>query len=332
MSENKNGKSWLAAYLYYVEPWEEILVNAVKPFIKQVMDNKWAERYFFIRYWERGPHIRLRFFGDTRVLREQVKPRLDEYFENYYKEHPTTRKDAENIEDIKPEFRPFPNNSVQYIEYEPEVPRYGGPVGILIGERQFQVSSDAVLEVIRETGDWDYDRALGAAIQMHLGFAYALGMDLKETAAFYSRISTMWFSRAYAFQPDMPKEELQERQKITMDAFKENFEKQKETLVPYHRVLWEAFNGGAVFEQDWLNQWIEGMKKIKEELHTAQANDQLVFQEAYLPKLIEGIPQDRQLLWLILESYIHMTNNRLGILNRDEAYLGYLIRESLKEI
>ncbi|MFP5247245.1 MAG: lantibiotic dehydratase C-terminal domain-containing protein, partial [Thermoanaerobaculia bacterium] len=31
----------------------------------------------------------------------------------------------------------------------------------------------------------------------------------------------------------------------------------------------------------------------------------------------------------ILVSYLHMTNNRLGVANRDEAYLAYLIARSL---
>ncbi|MGB5931124.1 MAG: lantibiotic dehydratase C-terminal domain-containing protein, partial [Cyclobacteriaceae bacterium] len=33
--------------------------------------------------------------------------------------------------------------------------------------------------------------------------------------------------------------------------------------------------------------------------------------------------------WRIYDSYVHMTNNRLGIQNRDEAYLAYLIKKCL---
>jgi hypothetical protein len=41
------------------------------------------------------------------------------------------------------------------------------------------------------------------------------------------------------------------------------------------------------------------------------------------------ISEEQQQLWPIFESYVHMTNNRLGILNRDESYLGYLMQQSL---
>jgi hypothetical protein len=37
----------------------------------------------------------------------------------------------------------------------------------------------------------------------------------------------------------------------------------------------------------------------------------------------------KQQLWAIYDSYIHMLNNRLGIMNRDEGYLGFLIKEVL---
>ena len=40
---------WLSAYLYYNEPWETFLVEAVEPYVKTVMQTGIAEQYFFIR-------------------------------------------------------------------------------------------------------------------------------------------------------------------------------------------------------------------------------------------------------------------------------------------
>lgn len=325
-------KTWLAAYLYYAEPWEDFLTGTVKPFVDEVFEEKLAEQFFFIRYWEQGPHIRLRFKGETEVLEKQVKPRLEDYFLNFLKQHPSTRQKPEGGEELPPELRWFPNNSVQFIAYEPEIERYGGPAGILIAEKQFEASSRAVSAIIEECEEWDYDRALGAAIQLHLGFAHGLGMDLEETTGFYSRISTIWFSRAYGYTQDISTEELKKRQEVTLNAFEENFNRQKPTLVPYHRTLWNAFTEGVEFEQEWLNRWLTRMKAIKKELKTAQHQKKLVIPRWFKAEPGTKIPGYRQQLWVILESYVHMTNNRLGILNRDEAFLGYLIKESLKEM
>jgi thiopeptide-type bacteriocin biosynthesis protein len=332
MNESVIDETWLAAYLYYAEPWEEFLIRGVQPFIRSVMEKKQADRFFFIRYWERGPHIRLRFKGDPGQMDVDIKPRLESHFYDYFKQNPSKREDPEYVRNLPEEHRWFPNNTVQYIPYEPEVERYGGPTGIIIAEKQFQVSADAVLAIIEESDHWDYDRALGAAIQMHLGFAFALGMDLTETTAFYSHISRMWFARSYGYEENIPEEELKKRQDITWKAFKENFDKQKAVLVPYHETLWEAFTGGVEFEQEWLNRWVTGMGVIRDQLKKAHTDGTLIIPKWFKLQPVENVPEPHRQLWAILESYVHMTNNRLGILNRDEAYLGYLIRESLSSV
>jgi thiopeptide-type bacteriocin biosynthesis protein len=327
-----SNKSWLAGYLYYAEPWERFLIDAVKPFIEMVFDKKLAEQFFFIRYWEKGPHIRLRFKGDKDILEQKLKPEFESFFYEYFQKNPSMRTEPEGIEKLPEEQRWFPNNSIQFIEYEPEIERYGGPIGILIAEKQFEISSHAVLSVIEESKDWIYDRALGAAIQLHLSFAFSLSMNLNEMTQFYSRVFKGWFVSAYGFESNIPEDEIKKRQDITLKAFEENFEKQKSNLISYHKMLWNAFENGVEFEQEWLNKWLNGMSSIASELKIAQKNQKLVFPEKYKSNLEISIPEENQKLWYILESYVHMTNNRLGILNRDEAYLGYLIKKSLENL
>lgn len=311
----------MAAYLYLSEPWEEFLIKVMKPFVDDIMEKALAEQFFFIRYWERGPHIRLRFKGETGILQNQVKPRLETYFLNYFKEHPSQRRAPEDMVNV-----------IQYIEYDPEVERYGGPIAILTAEEQFEASSRVVLAVIEDSESWDYDRALGAAIQLHLGFAFALGMDLDEAVEFFSRIAAYWFAGATGYNAGISPEELKKRREITMKAFEENFLKQKATLVSYHETLWTAFTAGMEFEQEWLNLWIQRMKAIAGKLQDMQRQNKPVIPQWFRPEPGKKTPVDRQYWWPVLESYVHMTNNRLGILNRDEAYLGYLIKESLKAV
>ena len=324
-------KNWLAAYLVRPEPWENFLITAVEPFVDTVFKNKWSEQFFFIRYWERGPHIRLRFKGNREILETKLKSQLDEHFYNYFREFPTQREIPEGIENLPPEQQWYPNDSIQYIRYEPEIERYGGGAGILIAEEQFEASSRTVMTVIRESDNWDYDRALGAAIQLHLGFAYAMGMDLVETGDFFTNIFQHWFSRAYGYSPGTSGKELNERRDITLAAFNDNFQKQKATLIPYRQTLWNAFTEGIEFEQEWLNQWLKQMTVIREKLYAAHLQNELEIPHWFKPNPGIVTPEDQQRIWPILESYIHMTNNRLGILNRDEAYLGFLIKESLSD-
>ena len=187
--------TWLAAYLYRGEPWEALLTEAVQPFVQQVLINGWADSFFFIRYWERGPHIRLRFKGDAVVLESQLRPALTAHFTRYFRQYPSQR--ADPARQLPPGSQWFPNDSVQFIPYEPETDRYGGPVGVAIAERQFACASRVVLATLAASRTWNYDRALGTAIQLHLLFAYATGMDLEEARAFFTLVYTQWAPRAY---------------------------------------------------------------------------------------------------------------------------------------
>ena len=243
------GKSWLASYLYCSEPWEEILSGAVKPFVDEVLANEWAENYFFIRYWERGPHIRLRFYGDTQIMEREIKPRLIKHFEDWFAAHPTEREEPEWAKKLPPDEAWYPNDSVQFIEYEPETERYGGPVGIGIAEQQFRVSSDAILTAISESDGWSYDRALGLAIQMHLGFVHAFDMDIKTLQAFFRLVARGWMPRAYYYTTETTKEEHAAKTAEALEAFEKTFASQKEMLTGFCETLWEALGEGVEFGQ-----------------------------------------------------------------------------------
>src|SRR5260221_3291373 len=89
-------EAWLSAHLYYAPPWEEMLVQAIQPFVEGILAKQWANQFFFIRYWERGPHIRLRFKGETNVLEQIAKPELARVFISYCDQKPSQRQKPES--------------------------------------------------------------------------------------------------------------------------------------------------------------------------------------------------------------------------------------------
>lgn len=322
-------KEWLATYLYYAEPWEKFLVEVVQPFVESAFMDGLSEQFFFIRYWERGPHIRIRFKGDQDILENELRPRLASFFGDYFKRNASVRTEPDWVKNLAEDQQWFPNNSIQFTEYEPEILRYGGPAGILISEKQFEISSRCVLSVLKESSSWDYDRALGAAIQLHLSFASAMGMSLQEAVQFFSSVSKGWLMSAIGYRQDMPAKEMRAKKEAILSAFQESFEKQKSTLTSFHRTLWNALGEKATFEQEWLNVWLEKNSHISEALSKTQKEGRLILTS---DSRAGTEPRGEELsvtVSSILESYVHMTNNRLGIMNRDEAYLGYLITNSL---
>jgi hypothetical protein len=320
--------SCLAAYLYRAEPWEAFLNEAVAPFVREIMSKKLADRYFFIRYWEHGPHIRLRFFGDEATLENTVKPMLIAHFESYFQKNPSTRND-QLPPDMEGQYFLHKNDSVVFTEYEPETERYGGTHAIAIAEEHFEQCSDAVLATMSGSDDWNYERALGAAIQLHLGFAFATGMDKEEAAEFYTLIFRGWLPRAFYTGIPMSPEEVAQKRDETLAAFAHNFERQKEVLVEFFQELWQAFENQEEFEEPWLNNWLEHMSGVNKRLTALQETGRLIVPEGAFFEEELKTARRRQELWAVYSSYVHMINNRLGILNRDEGYLGYLIKESL---
>ena len=329
---SKNKKVWLAAHLYYSGNSDFFIIKAIAPFIQQVLKSKKVKHYFFIRYWERGPHIRIRFKGNSDVLINEIKPFIIDFFQKYYDQYPSKRQDPEWVKDLPENEKWFPNNSIQFVEYEPEVERYGGIKAIAIAEEQFQASSAAIIKKMMRTPDFDYNTSLGMAIKLHLLFAKAMNMNINEMKLFFTAIAYHWFDKAYPHNiHKLSAEQKEELTKKIKDAFKNTFEASKTGLINLHRNILSALEAEDSFSESELNVWYKKNKKIAEKLEANKLLPGASGYHNYYAKMV-GISTEKSILWMILESYVHMTNNRLGILNRDEAYLGYLIKESLANI
>ncbi|MEM8907428.1 MAG: thiopeptide-type bacteriocin biosynthesis protein [Bacteroidota bacterium] len=336
MTDIRNNQ-WLSAYLYYNEPWETFLVEAVAPYIKTAMQTGIAEQYFFIRYWDRGPHIRLRFKGAAGAVNRILRPNLEEHFLSYFDSKPSQRTDPNYPPSFPEHFKWIPNNSVVFVPYEAEIRRYGGPEAIHLAELQFQASSDVALHSLeRRFRNWSYDDALGLAIKLHLIFVDAMRMDLSEAMAFFHFLYHNWLPRSFRYYHKKLSraDYLRQAQEVT-EAFAQSFDLQKANLIPFHQALWEALKTGDEFEEATLNQWRQSNQSIREQLGKLAEQGQLVdrpSEEEYALLNNSVLDQLKLLCWSIYGDYFHMTNNRLGILNRDEGFVAYLMMESLKAL
>ena len=334
MSEKPKSK-WLAVHLFYNEPWEEFLSKAVKPYVDTLVQTGIAEQYFFIRYWERGPHIRLRIKGEAKIIDNIVRPNIEEHFQVYFESKPSNRTDPSYPSSFLEHYKWYPNNSIQFIDYQQEVDRFGGELGISLAEKQFQLSSEMVLSHIKLKGrDWFYEEVLGIAMKLHLSFAHSMGLNLEETKSFFEIIFNNWLPRAFRFYNNKQSQLLYKGQEAyTLEAFKKAFELQQDSLVPFHQTLWDALESAGDFDDEELSNWIHAHEELKNDFRIALELDQLFPRpELYRVKMDDTYSEEQKLLWSIYSDFIHLTNNRLGISNKDEGYLAYLIFQSLKQI
>ena len=136
--------------------------------LKPFVDSIPHDAFFFIRYNVPADHIRLRLKSDDGL-------------------------DARVLQ-------AFPD--AQIVEYVPEVGRY---VHVAIAERQFEISSRAVLEAMSRP-DWSYEIALSVAMRMHVDLAEAFALDARS---FFTR-TVKRFLRA----PDAPRDPDTEARRI----------------------------------------------------------------------------------------------------------------------
>ncbi len=334
---NHTNSKWFSVNLFYNEPWEIFLTRAVLPYLDTVIGTGIGEQYFFVRYWERGPHIRLRLKAEQAVIEHILRPNLQEHFDNYFEAKPSTR--------IEPAYPPhfteaqkwIPNDTMTFSAYEAETLRYGGVEGMEIAENQFHVSSEVVLQSIKGKGNkWTYDDALGLAIKLHLSFAQAIGLDLGETEHFFNFIFSNWLPKAFkSYHKDLGDKAFQKESETTIAAFHKAFSLQADQLVTYHGALWEAIKQRDQLEDQSLIRWIKANEMMNWKYEALIHRDKLNRRNSgyrYFDLIAEHMDKTQQKRWSIYADFVHMTNNRLGILNRDEGYLGYLIVESLKAL
>lgn len=123
------GSEWLYAKLYGGSATaDRVLHEAVGPLVREALDVRAADTWFFLRYEDPEPHLRVRLHGDAKRLRETILPLLETRTEPLLEEGLLWR--------------------VQLDTYEREVERYGGAEGIRLAERLFHADSEAVLTLL----------------------------------------------------------------------------------------------------------------------------------------------------------------------------------------
>lgn len=323
---HRAASKWLTVCLHYNEPWEEFLIKAVKPYVDVVLQTGVAEQFYFQRSWERGPNIRLWFKGNPYVLETMLKPNLEEHFLHYFESRPSFLIEPQYPAGFPAEFKWLRNNSVQYFNYEPELDRYGGRMELLLCEKQFQASSCIVLKILKEKVDkWSYHEMIGTAIKMHLSLAYAIGMTIEEAQQFFQFMSDEWLKKLE--KPEGVNGKVQSKES-TLHSFQKIFDLQKKDIVPYHAALWELFKNYRKIEDEAFVDWFHINTNTSLELSLALESGKLELRPDLNLTHAASSPE-QAILWSFYSEFIHLTNNRLGIHNKNEGYLLFTLSKSL---
>jgi thiopeptide-type bacteriocin biosynthesis protein len=106
-----------------------VLWNAVAPVVEAAKRSGASDCWFFIRYADPDPHLRLRLHGAPERLLSEVMPALHAAIVPLLEDGRILR--------------------LQLETYEREVERYGGAAGIVLAEQIFHADSEAVLAIVQ---------------------------------------------------------------------------------------------------------------------------------------------------------------------------------------
>jgi len=299
-------KCWLSAYIYFrgagihKSACDDVILDVIYPFVRTCERHNWISRYFFVRYNENGPHIRLRLLGEDETLRDTVKPQLKKHVQ----------------EALRSDLRPKEHGDeiVHWIPYERETNRYGGQEGVRLAEQFFHCSSEVCFKLLKKSRGQARSSRLGTGLLSMVVLLYAFSRTQEQAVQLMNQYKEGYLR--YKVLDDDQASDLQE-------IFEEMYEQQGETLSRYVNETKSRLERGVPLT-DALDVYYRNLIEISDRFHD-------LFQKGLLAKDQAVLNSWGQAIRTIIPNYLHMNNNRLGITLLEESYLAYLIARTYEE-
>lgn len=123
------GSDWLFFKLYIPKSRQnEVIINALYQLVTHIKRLQLTQRWFFIRYRDPEPHLRLRFQGSPKLLIEQLLPIINHWARDLQIHGLLQR--------------------LVIDAYDREIERYGGSDTMNAAEEIFEVDSEAVIKLL----------------------------------------------------------------------------------------------------------------------------------------------------------------------------------------
>ncbi|MGK9118327.1 thiopeptide-type bacteriocin biosynthesis protein [Olivibacter jilunii] len=262
----------LSFHLFYRKEADDMLLEC-KTFTDQLGKEGLLKDFFFIRYGEGGPHIRLRLFYEG--TGEMV---LIECLQQWVSECPEILRAEKSA-------------------FLPEVERYGGESCLDPALNLFAASSRAVLQWVERFHPVNAGRRIAQAVKLHFVFLQAMDCSLAEMQRVLESFIADWLPMACLA--------------LGMEA------SEGARLLP-------LFRAQSQMKQELLLQLFAD---LNEQLLKRCFRDPLLqdyFDETRSRMVyFSGLEQHKRVT--VLSSFLHMTNNRLGLSNYDEPFVAFLL-------
>ncbi|MGX7828479.1 thiopeptide-type bacteriocin biosynthesis protein [Actinokineospora sp. 24-640] len=302
------GERWHSLHVHRYGGQDEFLVDGLAPVLAPYRDSGAVSGWFFLRYWKGGHHIRLRLRTTGEVV-EEVAAKLGSYLAEYpsgadfdaagfAEAQPTMAAlEDERVEEVQPP------DTIRHAEYTPELAKYGGPRGVAAAEEFFERSSDVVIDALRGAAGSSSKR-LGAGFSMMLRGLCAAGRTPAQMAAFLKHYCLLWSP-------------------YTFDQFLDAWPELLAARAPALRAHAEALlaNADSLAGEPFHDAVGQVWRRVRSDRDEVLDAVTLAGADA---------PAERR-EQVLLVSYLHTHNNRLGLIPEHESFLGFLGHHVLSE-
>ncbi|QVQ51271.1 thiopeptide-type bacteriocin biosynthesis protein [Spiractinospora alimapuensis] len=151
---------WISVHVFRHDDLEGLVSEGIAPLMGELRAENALRDWFFLRYWEGGPHVRLRVLpedGRRGAVEELLRNRLETYLRDnpsrgrmrldHYLHLAASYSRRERKSSFATELRP--DNSLVCLPYSREHDRYGRNSAIEAVERHFTESSELASQLLR---------------------------------------------------------------------------------------------------------------------------------------------------------------------------------------
>lgn len=305
-SPEEHALTWLYVRIYCQrDENDDVLLRLIAPLEQFLSQQGLICSFFFIRYAEGGPHLRVRFQGPKSQLFDTTRGTINRQITTYFAAQGFTLEGPLNpgpygLDDLlwhplddTGTLKPIP--SYEYDRYVPEIERYGGQHGMRVSEYHFAQSSKIVFQILEQERKGAGSRRNAALLLLNA---------ITDAFRFFDRQKTLYFEQQYRYYTTADWYTFQYHTRLV-----QAYEQQRwalQLLVPppgqssidKSRLVWLPI----------VERWQEESSEIYRDLLSLWKEERLM------------VPPEE-----IMSSYIHMFCNRLGLFPREEAYLSYLL-------
>lgn len=319
-------RGWVSAHLFYHGDQDALITGVVKPAVERLRRAGHADGFFFLRYWEGGPHVRLRVLTRSecvQAVRSVVEETAAEFYrtspsecsmsEQDYAESAAGLASIERMTGYDPVL--YPDNSVAFIDYVPEIKAFGTGRALEAVEKQLMAASALAVELIAR-GRTPGKRAMDV-----------FAMLAANRTLFTSILPELAYQARFMAEIDGAAAQL-----LGSTEFERHFEANKTQLRASLGAVWAATRGEALPDTSVVSAWLATMQDLNDTLVELELLGELDASPPFdapadvLEHINHLVPQ------LIVERCAHLMCNRLGISLAQESHLRLLLTRTVFDL